>query len=614
MIKTDLLTLKVLGLSYRIKTTGLVLAWAFSLGSVDINVGAEEIGQDLTGPLKEVVDFGLIDHRGDSHRIYYFDGDKETKAIALFVHGNGCPLVRKRIPQLETMAETLSAEGIRLMLINSNFQDTRDEIAEEAREFSIDLPILIDDDQLVGEMLGLTRTAEIILIDTESWKMVFRGPIDDRLDYEKELPEARNHYFNDAVSAFLAGEEIPNPVISPVGCLISFPELEAHQKNELTYAGDIAPILKEKCVHCHTKGGIGPFAMSSHRKVRGWMDMIEEVVMNRRMPPWQADPHFGEFTNDFSLSNSERQKLVHWIRDGARRDEGEPDPLDGLVIEKPDWAMGQPNHVIPIPDQEVPAEGIIDYRYVHMDSPFGKDTWIRAVDIRPGNTKVLHHIIAYIREMKDGEYQRTGFIAGYAPGMGPSEFPENSGILLPKDAQIEFELHYTACGTPEIDSSRLGIYFHETPPAKKLHTGLLIDMDFQIPPHDGNFQWTETREIKKDITLYGMNPHMHLRGKAMKYSVRYPSGESEVLLSVPAYNFNWQRNYRLVKPARIPAGSSITVVAAWDNSSLNPSNPDPSLKIGWGEQSFDEMFFATYLFTYDDDDQNKGQGPFSLSR
>jgi hypothetical protein len=593
------------------KSFTLSLAAAMLFLAAADTVSSNEILDSDT--LSSVMDFGLIDHRGDFHRLYYYENDEDTRAIALFVQGNGCPLVQKRFPQLHELAAEYGAKGVKMAMINSCFQDTRDEIVEEADEFDVRIPILIDSDQLVGEMLGLTRTAEMILIDPRSWNIVFRGPVDDRLNYEKELPAAREHYFRNAVDAFLAGEKIEKPVVPAVGCLISFPDRELHEKKGLTYATDIAPILMEKCVRCHTKGGIGPFAMSSHRKVRGWMDMIEEVVLNQRMPPWQADPHYGEFSNDFSLTPMEKKKLIHWIRDGAVMEEGSEDPLDGIVVEQPKWAMGEPDHILAIPRQEVPAQGIIDYRYIHQTSPFDTDVWVSGVNVIPGNTKVVHHIIAYIKEEKDGKLVRTGFLAGYAPGYEPREFPENSGRLLPKGAVIEYELHYTACGTPETDQSLIGLYLHPHKPQRALHTGLLMDHEFSIPPHNGNYKWSRTKKIKEDITIYDMNPHMHLRGKAMKYVVEYPNGTSAVLLSVPHYNFNWQRSYVLEEPAKIPAGSKLTVHAVWDNSILNPANPDPSATIGWGEQSFDEMFFATYSYTVDEAENGSSTGPFSLA-
>ncbi|MCD8534676.1 MAG: cytochrome c [Verrucomicrobia bacterium] len=422
----------------------------------------------------------------------------------------------------------------------------------------------------------------------------------------------RASLFVDALESLLAGRTIDEPIVDTVGCRLTFPVRDKHQKDGLTYEKDVAPILMTKCVGCHSKGGIGPFALSSHRKVVGWSEMMEEVLLNRRMPPWQADPHYGRFQHSLSLTAEERQVLLHWLGGSMDRDQSVEDPLEQNIPVHKEWALGTPDQVIPIPEQTIAATGIMDYLHIQMDLPFDQDVWVKGYDIRPGNTKVLHHIIAYILEMHDGQWERRGFLAGYAPGMGPEEFPLNSGVLLKQGQKLEFELHYTTCGTPEVDQSQMGLYLHKTAPEKTLHTGIIMDDSFRIPPQDGNFKHSRTTRIKQDIVLYSMNPHMHLRGKAMRFRVKMPDKSEQILLSVPDYNFNWQRNYRLTDPLRIPGGSVLTVDAAWDNSPLNTANPDPSRQVGWGDQSFDEMFFATYHFTVEAA-ENSSKSQFSLA-
>lgn len=545
---------------------------------------------------KEIGDFGLFTHEGDFFHLYYHENDPQVKAIVLFVQGNGCPLVRKRIPHIANLSKKYAAKGIKFLMLNSSYQDTREDVIEEAKEYKFPVPVLIDEDQLVGEMLDLKRTTETLLIDTSDWKIKFRGPIDDRLNYEKELPVAKNSYLEDALTSFLSGSPIKLTSAPVKGCKISFPDKEDLNEDPPQFAKDIAPILKQKCVTCHTKGGIGSFAMTSHRKVRGWSDMIEEVVMTERMPPWQADPHYGKFDDNIDLTIEEKQKLIHWVRSGAKMGQGEDDPLKSYRPELIKWPLGEPQHVVNIPEQKVPAEGIIDYRYIVMDNPFTEDTWVGGVHFQPGNTKVLHHIIAYIQEFRDGEWKRSGFLSGYAPGATPKDFPLETGKLLKKNQRFLFELHYTSCGTAEVDNSTMGLYILPQPPIHLLEGGLVIDQDFKIKPNDRNFKWTQSVDIEDDITLFSMNPHMHLRGKAMKYVVELPDKSQKTILSVPLYNFNWQRDYHLSKPLEIPKGSKLIVHAAWDNSALNPSNPAPEKEIGWGRQSFDEMFFATFSY------------------
>jgi hypothetical protein len=338
--------------------------------------------------------------------------------------------------------------------------------------------------------------------------------------------------------------------------------------------------------------------MSSYEKVRGWSDMIREVLVTRRMPPWQADPHVGKFGNDFSLSPGNTRMLVQWIDAGTPRGTGD-DPLPAYHPDLPEWKLGTPDFVVNIPEQSVAAEGVFDYRYVTVQVPNTTDVWLRATEIVPGNTRVLHHIIATTTLPGDSRKQGKS-LSGYAPGMGPDLLPEGTGILLTAGSKIVFQLHYTASGKAETDRSRLGLYLAKVAPRHELRSNVLIDYEFRIPPGAREFVTKKSRRFDKDALLYSMNPHMHLRGKWMRYTAHYPDGTEEVLLNVPNYRFDWQRHYALNEPKRLPKGTEITVEAAWDNSPLNLNNPDPAKTVGWGDQTFNEMFFASYRYTYPD--------------
>src|SRR4051812_5565270 len=517
-----------------------------------------------------VQDFALLDHQGTFRHLYYYAKDPGTKAIVLFVQGNGCPLVRKRIPQLKRLREAYASKGVLFWMINPNAQDSRSEVAKEASEFGIDLPILLDPTQLVSQGLKITRTGEAIVIEPNSWRIAYRGAIDDQLSYESQKPEAEHEYLKEALDSLLAGKAIKTEVTSAPGCVVSYPKSEV-----ALYSETIAPMLKTRCVQCHAKGGIAPFAMSSYEKVRGWSEMMREVLVTRRMPPWQADPHVGKFGNDFSLSADETRTLVQWIDAGTPRGKGE-DPLAGYQPELPEWKLGKPDFIVEIPEQSVAAEGIFDYRYVTVDVPNKEDVWLRATEIIPGNKRVLHHIIANTIMPGEDRNRNAKALTGYAPGMGPDLLPKGTGRLLTAGSKIVFQLHYTASGKAETDRSRLGLFLAKEPPERELRSRVLIDYKFQIPPGDREFTTKKSRKFEKDALLYTMNPHMHLRGKSMRYTARYPDGSEEILLNVPNYDFGWQRNYELKEPKLLPKGTEIIVEAAWDNSPLNLNNPDPS--------------------------------------
>lgn len=541
-----------------------------------------------------VSDFALLDHQGVFRHLYYYAKDPQTRAVVLFVHGNGCPLVRKRVPQLKRLRDTYVTNGVVFWMINANPQDRRADVAKEAAEFEIDMPILLDETQLVAKGLKITRTAEVIVLEPSTWRIRYRGAIDDRLNYESQKPHAKHEFFKEALDALLAGRPIKTEQTSAPGCVITYSKTPVP-----SYTDAIAPILKANCVQCHTRGGIGPFAMSSYERVRGWSDMIREVLLTRRMPPWQADPHVGKFANDFSITPEEARTLVAWIDAGAPRGQAN-DPLEGHQPELREWKLGKPDFIIEIPEQSVEAEGVFDYRYVFVDVPNTEDVWLRATEIVPGNTRVLHHIIA-TTVMPGQDRQRDGkSLTGYAPGMGPDLLPQGTGRLLKAGAQIVFQLHYTASGRAETDRSRLGLYLAKEPPKHELRSNVLIDYRFRIPPGEREFTTRKSRRFDRDALLYTMNPHMHLRGKWMRFIARYPDGTQEMLLNVPNYRFDWQRNYELAEPKRLPKGTEIIVEAAWDNSPMNLSNPDPTKTVGWGDQTFNEMFFASYRYVYPD--------------
>lgn len=572
----------------------LISLGAASLAGESSSARAPGKGKDK----EKVENFALIDHRGEFHELYYHEKDPETRAIALIVHGNGCPIVRQWIPELNRLHAVYGKQGIRFWMINSNPQDSREEVKAEADSFQLAMPVLLDPTQLVAGALGIERTAEAILIDPATWKIQYRGAIGDRFDYESTKPKDHHEYLAEALDAMLEGKPIPTQRTTFSGCRVS--RLAGTEKDlpADAYSKTVAPLLIDRCVRCHREGGIGPFAMSNYKKVQGWSEMMEEVLMTRRMPPWQADPHMGTFENDGSLSEVQAVTLVRWLRAGAPRGKG-PDPLAAHRPSQVDWVLGQPDHVMEIERQEVPAEGVLEYRYVHIPSPFPEDVWIRAVDVRPGNTRVLHHIIAssYLTN-KDGEKKDIRSLAGYAPGMGVDVFPEGTAVLLKANSTIEFQLHYTVSGKPETDATRLGIYLSKEPPQKELRSGVVIHTKFKIPPGDRSFTVCKTNTFDRDVRLFSMNPHMHYRGKSMRYEAHYPNGRQEVLLSTPNYHFNWQRSYQFAEPKLLPAGTKLVVYATWDNSTLNPSNPDPAREVPWGEQTFDEMFFASYRYIH----------------
>ena len=553
-----------------------------------------------------VDNFRLFDHTGASHELYYFN---DAKAIAFLVQGNGCPIVRNAAPRFKELRDEFADQGVEFLMLNSNLQDTRATIAKEAAKYGYDMPILDDETQLIGEGLGLVRTGVVFVVDPQTWTVSYAGAIDDRLTYENQKKEASNHYLRDALASMVADKPIEVASTKGIGCLINFPEQQAMAKAkhaDISYSEDIAPILMDNCVSCHREGGLGPFAMSDYNMVRGFSLMIREVLRTKRMPPWHADPTVGHWSNDRSLTEKEIQTLVHWIEAGAPRGEGE-DYLATNETEYFDWdaedKLGPPDYVVDIPAMEIPATGVVDYQYHFVDNPLPKNVWIKAAEIMPGDRAVLHHVITTfgydITEGKHkGRFKRIGGLRGYAPGLNNEGFPEGTGVMLPADVKFEFQMHYTPVGRATVDESKMGIWVYDEPPTHAMVSMFVANPRIKIPAGADNHRETVAEVIPKDALLYSLMPHAHFRGKAAEFRAVYPDGTEELLLNVPNYDFNWQTTYEFAEPKFIPAGTKLVQANWWDNSSRNPANPDATIDVTWGEQSWEEMLFGAFTMRF----------------
>jgi hypothetical protein len=342
--------------------------------------------------------------------------------------------------------------------------------------------------------------------------------------------------------------------------------------------------------------------------VQGWSRMMKEVLLTRRMPPGQLDPHVGRPIQEAAgLSPEELQTLVHWIDAGAPGDDA-PDPLEALAFSDATFSMGEPDIVLTVPAQNIPATGVIDYRYVPVPLNLDEDIWIRAVEYVPGDRQVLHHVITYLSSPADrtaGLEQDDGglgeSLGGFAPGRQPDIWRDDSGALVRAGSSLLLQMHYTTTGKATVDETQIGIYLHDAPPKFVMSGGSAGQRRFLIPPHVKEYPLEGVQEFERDALLYGLMPHMHYRGKHMKYIAEYPDGTSEILLSVPKYDFNWQFNYQLEEPVFIPAGTRLIARGAMDNSERNPYNPNPNMPVRFGLQTMHEMFFGFTTYRYLDD-------------
>jgi hypothetical protein len=292
-------------------------------------------------------------------------------------------------------------------------------------------------------------------------------------------------------------------------------------------------------------------------------------------------------------------RLVAWLDAGAPKGSG-TDPLAMKAPPTPlDWPLGKPDRVLTIPRQTIPArssQAEVPYQYTFVASPFSSNVWLKAAVVRPGNRAVVHHALVFtassFADLLQVQGGLGGFFAAYVPGMEQSLYPEGTGKLLKRGSYIVFQMHYTPVGTAQTDETQIGLYLAATPPGKELKTGAAHDTSFVIPAGAKDMAVTASMSFARAVTVYEMSPHMHYRGKRMRFEAVLPDGTVDTLLNVPNYDFAWQSMYRLSAPRRYPAGTTIRLLGGFDNSAWNPWNPNPGAEVRFGEQTDEEMFIG----------------------
>lgn len=391
-----------------------------------------------------------------------------------------------------------------------------------------------------------------------------------------------------------------------------------------TFSANVFPIVRSRCQGCHQEGEIGPMAFTNYADTRPWAKAIREAVLRRTMPPWHAEKDASlAFHNDRSLSEVEIKTIVGWVDAGAP--EGSKISYPKPVKQDSGWKLGKPDVVLRVPGYKVPARGEIPYTFVIRSLGLTEDRWVSAVEFRIDKRSVVHHVNAFIRppgssyleglerdtfivptlaqrrvgRPGEGFFERRELLLGYEPGYSPIPWRENQAKLIRAGSDLVFEIHYTANGTEQTDFSEVGLQFTEKAPKERVLSAQTQDMNIVIPPGDANYKSSASITFGRPVKLISLQPHMHLRGKAMEIRARYPDGRTETLLEVPHYSFNWQTTYFLKEPKLLPAGCTIESTAVFDNSPNNPFNPDPKSAIKWGDQSWDEMHIGFMEIAFD---------------
>jgi len=365
-----------------------------------------------------------------------------------------------------------------------------------------------------------------------------------------------------------------------------------------TYTKDVAPILYRRCVECHRAGEAAPMALTTFKETRPFAKAIREAVLANRMPVWLADSAHGHFKNDRRLSDREKGVIADWVAAGAP--EGAKSDLPELPLFVEGWNIGKPDRVIDIGTTfEVPASGTVPYKYFEVASGFTEDMWVQAAEIRPDQRSVVHHVIVFMVDAKGKPVDGAGgdLLVGWAPGDPPLQLPEGTAMRVRAGTKFRVQLHYTPNGKATQDKTYFGLRFARTAPVKEAITGRAINTRLAIPAMAADHVEKAAWQFKRPVEIVGYMPHMHVRGKAFKYSMVYPDGKREVLLDVPKYDFAWQLSYQPSLPLHVPEGARMECVARYDNSPNNPNNPDPSKEVRWGDQTWEEMMIGWFTYT-----------------
>ena len=559
-----------------------------------VRQGPRPVKPGRHGVGRQIPDLSFTDINGTEYKLSDF---AKQQAVVFAMTGTGCPLCLKYSPSLSAIEKKYRDRGVTFLFMNPNESERGERLQDAVKTHGFQGPYVSDGKKNLSGVLGAETTTEVFVLD-RARTLVYRGAVDDQYGFGYALDSPRVSYLTDALDAVLEGRTPDTQATSSPGCEL-FYDRASETNTKVTYHNRISRIIQANCIECHREGGIAPIALESYEQVKDYAGMIGNVVDRGIMPPWFAAPQPSEnegetrtvhWANDRSLAVTEKNELFAWIKAGAAEGDPADAPLpktfpDGWLIGKPDVEFEFPE---PIP---VKTSGTMPYKYVTVETDLAEDKWVQAIEIRPGQIGVVHHVIVSVQTDGGGTGARGGLWAGYAPGNSTWVYPDGYARRLPKGAKLRFQMHYTPNGRATEDSTRIGIIFAKEPPRHEVKVVGIANRDISITPGADDHQEIASLRLPYDIQILSFLPHMHLRGKAARYEALTADG-TETLLDVPHYDFNWQLLYRLARPLTLSRGDTIRFTGWFDNSENNPANPDPGKTVLWGQQTESEMLLG----------------------
>jgi mono/diheme cytochrome c family protein len=543
--------------------------------------------------------------------------------LALVFYSTECPISNAYSPALNELAATFPGGRLRLigLCVDPGLDDRT--LARHAEEYRLAFPVARDRSLRLARRYGVKVTPEAVVLD-DAGRVRYRGRIDDQFAArQKRNANPRSNELQDAIAALLDGRPVDRAEVEAVGCPL--PLVPEKHGPDVTFARDVAPLLQRHCQDCHRPGQVGPFPLVSYEDAAKRADDLANLVSDRIMPPWKPTPGFGpRLAHDRSMSDAEIARIVAWAEAGAPK--GDPADMPPPREFGGDWALGTPDLILEAPeDFAIPAGGDDIYRCFVIPTNLPDDVAISAIEYRPGNRRVVHHVLSYVdttgeARKKDQAEPGPGYtcfsgpgvpihgdLGGWAPGNEPSRLPEGIGRSLPKGADVVMQVHYHPSGKPEKDRTRMGLYFCKKPVRQTLHWAAAWNDKLVLPPGESYVEIRASWRVPVDVEAHAVTPHMHRLGRDIKMTVTDPEGRTRGLVEIASWDFGWQNTYYFAEPLLLRAGSRIDVVAHYDNSEANPSNPNhPPKEVRWGEATTDEMCIGFIALTKHGQDLTRG--------
>jgi len=524
-------------------------------------------------------------------------GALRGQTVVISMTSPGCPVSKKATPALSRLPEEFAGRGVVFLLLNADVGLSSEDLKAHAAEYP-GWRYVYDPEMAFAANLGARTTTETFVIDPGQ-TLRYRGALDNRFDVGSvRQSDNHEHFLHEAIAAAVENRK-GFPTLTPApGCVLKLP---AHTPVDtpVTWHNQIARFIQANCVECHRPGEAAPFPLETYDQVRARKGMIEYVLEDKLMPPWFADPSYGHWRNDRFIPESERLMFTRWME--ADCPEGDPAETPLAWKWREGWSIAEPDLVLDVEPQKVPAEGFIPWRKMPVQMDLSEDRWVSEAEIRPSVPEVVHHAMLFVEYADDdprgagqtrGEAGENGGSEGYwlsyFPGRKNMILPEGRGKLLPKNGKVFIQLHYNPIGKEVEDASRVGFKFLDAPPEHQVVSGGIVKGDFVITPNSKP-EFIFSRRFSEDVRLVALMPHMHSRGASASVYLKHADGRIETLLDVPRYDFDWQVSYEFDEPMLVTEGSRIVIRHSYNNTQDNPDNPDPAQEVRHGNATSDEM-------------------------